>query len=403
MSNFKCPSCGIGNGADASNCVMCGCDLPLQSAAASQVPAFQGAVQTQPNYQGFHTQTASPPQTFQTPPNYQNHQTPHGGYGNNYANNFRNGNPRQAYQRQNLKSGLAVSSLVLACIAFVTTLFLIGILIAPIGLILGIVALVKVKRQPRVYGGKGMAIAGVVLNSLVVLALPMIAAIAIPNLLAARRAANEAGTISGIKTIAQAQETVLSTSTLCADLSQLASKGLIDSALASGTKFGYRYTVANLPSKGCEIYAVPTQPVGMSATGSRSFYYSTEDKIIRAAPKQGKMADKSDLPLGESEPYQQTAAGTDDTFFENQMPDGEKAGRNLKTLYGAAMTYQATAGAGKCGTLADLVKNNLISKDLGDGIDAGFRYNLTPTCEVSATPFNGGPTVKLDKFGNLQK
>ncbi|MCD9188591.1 MAG: DUF4190 domain-containing protein [Pyrinomonadaceae bacterium] len=400
MSNIKCPSCGIGNGADASNCVMCGCDLPLQDAAASQVPAFQGAVQAQPNYQGFQPQTAAPP-TFQTAP--QNYQTSHGNYGNNYANNFRNGNPRQAYQPQNLKSGLAIASLVLGCVAFMTTLFLIGILIAPVGLILGIVALVKVKKYPRLYGGKGMAIAGVVMNGLVLLALPMIAAIAIPNLLAARRAANEAGTISGIKTIAQAEENVLANSSICSDLPELVSKGLIDPSFANGTKFGYRYTIANLPSNGCEIYAIPTQSVGASATGSRSFYYSTEDKIIRAAPKQGKMADKNDLPLNENAPFERTDAGTNDTFFENQMPDNEKAARNLKTLHGAAMTYQATVGAGKCGTLVDLTRTGLISQDLGDGVDAGFRYNLTPTCEVSATPLNGGSTVKLDKFGNLQR
>lgn len=404
MSNIKCPSCGIGNRADAPNCLMCGCELPFESAAVSQTQAFQGAVSTQTNYQGFQPQTATPPPAFQTPPqNYQNYQNHNQNFGNNYANNFRNAGSRQNYQPQNQKSGLAIASLVLACIAFVTTLFAIGILIAPIGLILGIVALVKAKKQPRVYGGKGMAIAGVILNGLVVLALPLIVAIAIPNLLAARRAANEAGTIAGIKSIAQAEETVLANSSLCADLQQLVAKNLLDQSFASGTKFGYRYTIANLPSKGCEIYAVPTQPAGMTATGSRSFYYSTEDKIIRAAPKQGKMADKNDLPLGSDEPYQKTEAGTDDTFFENQMPDGEKGAKNLKTLYAAAVTYQATAGAGKCGTIADLAKNNLISKDLGDGVDAGFRYKLAETCEVSMTPFNGGPTISLDKFGNLQK
>lgn len=391
MSNIKCPSCGIGNGADASNCVMCGCDLPLQSAAASRVPAFHGAVQTQPNYQGFHPQAAMLPPTFQSPPpNYQNQQTTRNGYGNNYANNFRGGNPRQTFQPQNLKSGLAISSLVLACIAFVTMIFVIGILIAPIGLILGIVALVKVKKYPRLYGGKGMAIAGVILNGLVVLMLPLIAAIAIPNLLAARRAANESGTIAGIKTIAQAEEQVLASSSICSDLPELVSKGLIDQSFASGTKFGYRYTIANLPSEGCEIYAVPTQAVGASATGSRSFYYSTEDKIIRAAPKQGKLADKNDLPLNSAPLSQDTGS-----LFGNST-DTASATKKLRILHGAAMTYQATAGAGRCGTFADMQREKLISADVAKDVDFGYHFKITMDCKVSATPISGGPPINVN-------
>lgn len=399
MNNLKCPACGIGNRIDSTNCMMCGCELAVQIAAAS-MPEI---IQTAAAHQTFQQSVQAPRNTFSPQPKLQNSQRFQQNYGNNYKQDHRPPNYRQNYQPQNLKTGLAIASLVLGCLSFLTTLILIGVVLAPIGLILGIAAIVKAKRKPRLYGGQGMAIAGIVMNGLIVLILPIIMAIAIPNLLAARRAANEAGTIAGIKTIASAQEQILATSSICADLPQLVSKNLIDPSFSGGTKFGYRYTIANLPTKGCEIYAVPTQPVGVTASGSRSFYYSTEDKVIRAAPKQGKMADKNDLPLGTSDPSQKTEAGTDDSFFENQMGDPEKGARNLKTLYGAAMTYQATAGAGSCGTLADLAKNGLISQDLGDGVDAGFRYKLTESCEVSMTPFNGGPTIKLDKFGNLQR
>lgn len=393
MSNIKCPSCGIGNSADAPNCLMCGCELPLQTAVASQSQVFQSAAQTQPNYQGFQPQAAIVPPAYQIPPQQfqQTYQTPRNGHGNNYANNYRNGNPRQNFQPQNLKSGLAIASLVLACVAFVTMIFLIGILIAPIGLILGIVALVKANKQPRVYGGKGMAIAGVILNGLVVLILPLIAAVAIPNLLASRRAANEGATISSIKKIAAAQENVLATSTICADLTQLVSKGLLDQSFSSGTKFGYRFTIANLPSKGCEIYAVPTQPVGATATGSRSFYYSTEDKIIRAAPKQGKLADKNDLPLDTASLSQDT-----ENIFGNSSTDTASATKKLRILHGAAMTYQATEGAGRCGTLADLKRVNLISANVAKDVDFGYHYKITMDCKVSATPISGGPPINVN-------
>lgn len=411
MSNVKCPACGIGNRADALNCIMCGCELHSPNEIVSQVSAFQGAVQTQPTSRSYQTQTSFPPQNYQSKPqdnftpNQQNYRNGDS-FVNNYANSYRNGNQRQNYRPHNEKTGLAIASLVLACVSFMTTLFLIGILIAPIGLVLGIVALVKIKKQPRIYGGKGMAIAGVILNGLVVLIIPLIAAIAIPNLLAARRAANEAGTISGIKTIAKAEETVLATSTICVDLPELVKKGMLDQSFLSGTKFGYRYTIANLPSKGCEIYAVPVQPLGATATGSRSFYYSTEDKVIRAAPKQGKMADKNDLPINSGANYEERYAIENDTdggFFGGNSPDMEKVGRDLKIFHGAAMTYQATAGAGKCGSPAELGKNNLISQDLADGVDGGYRFDVTETCEISATPVNGGRTISLDKFGNIRQ
>jgi hypothetical protein len=41
-----------------------------------------------------------------------------------------------------------------------------GILTAPIGLVLGIVSLVQIKNDPKKYGGKGMAIGGIVTSSL---------------------------------------------------------------------------------------------------------------------------------------------------------------------------------------------------------------------------------------------
>ena len=80
--------------------------------------------------------------------------------------------------------------MVLGILGFLTAFLLIGLLFAPIGLILGIVALAKIKKKPHIYGGQGFAIAGIVTSSMIVLIFPIIAAIAIPNLLAARRMAN---------------------------------------------------------------------------------------------------------------------------------------------------------------------------------------------------------------------
>lgn len=172
---------------------------------------------------------------------------------------------------------------------------LVGFVFAFIGLILGIVALVKSSRKPMVYGGKGFAVAGVVLSGLTVLTLPVIAAIAIPNLLAARRSANESSAISAVRTLSAVETSymVTASSSKCADLKELGAAASIDSVLASGEKMGYRYQIVNSPFGGCEITATP-----MSASvGTRSFYFSTEEGIIRAGKKNGERADKNDLPI----------------------------------------------------------------------------------------------------------
>ena len=80
---------------------------------------------------------------------------------------------------------------------------------------------------------------------IVVAIIGIIAAIAIPNLLASRRAANEASAISSVRTINTAQATYSSTvgaGDYAADLDALQTSGLIDDKLgAAGTtaKSGY--------------------------------------------------------------------------------------------------------------------------------------------------------------------
>ena len=94
------------------------------------------------------------------------------------------------------KKGLAIFSLVLGILSFFT-FGLLGVG-AITGIILAVVAMGKVKREPWRYGGRGMAIAGLTMSiiSLVsVVPVAIIASIAVPNLLAARMAANEGSAI----------------------------------------------------------------------------------------------------------------------------------------------------------------------------------------------------------------
>src|SRR4051812_22723241 len=98
---------------------------------------------------------------------------------------------------------------------------------------------------------------------IVVVIIGIIAAIAIPNLLAARRSANEGSAISATRTLHGAQMTYASTygngnyagntSLDGTGLTALGTPGLIDSVLAGGTKSGYVW-------QGLRVASSSTQP-----------------------------------------------------------------------------------------------------------------------------------------------
>ena len=115
---------------------------------------------------------------------------------------------------------------------------------------------------------------------IVVVIIGIIAAIAIPNLLAARRSANEASAIATMRTLTGAQATYQSSvgANLYGSLAALNTAGLIDSTVGTTTgKSGYIFTVNPLaPGPTTPAYydasTVPVQfGTGVSGTGSRSF------------------------------------------------------------------------------------------------------------------------------------
>lgn len=77
------------------------------------------------------------------------------------------------------------------------------------GTVLGIIALTRANREPHLYGGRGLAIGGIITNVAALTIKPfvmgIIAAIAIPSLLRARGSANEAQAIGDIRTVISAE------------------------------------------------------------------------------------------------------------------------------------------------------------------------------------------------------
>lgn len=260
---------------------------------------------------------------FQREPSTYNSQNSDQRYGQNinsspsYDQNFSapqfNSQQPRDFSSPKLKSGLAITSMVFGCVGVLLCWGMFGLLSIP-GLIMGIAAVVKANKKPHEYGGKGFAIAGVVINGLLVLLVPFIAAIAIPNLLAARRSANEGSAIASIRTLMKAESDFMKSGVAkrCGDLNDLVGAKMIDNTLADGEKSGYKFAISKTAEGSCEMFATPLVSAGVSATGTRSFYASTSEWEIRAANKNGLPANKNDKPLETSSGSRRNSAADDD-------------------------------------------------------------------------------------------
>lgn len=127
---------------------------------------------------------------------------------------------------------------------------------------------------------------------IVVAIIGVIASIAVPSLLASKRAANEGSALSAMRTVHSAQTTYVNTagSGKYGSLADLGNEGLVDAVVASGTKSGYTIACpdANLtdgPPPTFFATAIPRDTGAATRTGSRSFAIA-DDGIVR-----GKVSD----------------------------------------------------------------------------------------------------------------
>jgi type IV pilus assembly protein PilA len=127
---------------------------------------------------------------------------------------------------------------------------------------------------------------------IVVAIIGIIASIAIPSLLASKRAANEGSALSAMRSIHSAQTTYLNTAGAgnYGTLADLGTENMIDAVLASGTKSGYTIAcpAGNLsvgPPPTFFATAIPASTSAVLRTGNRSFAIA-DDGIVR-----GKVSD----------------------------------------------------------------------------------------------------------------
>ena len=132
---------------------------------------------------------------------------------------------------------------------------------------------------------------------IVVAIILIIAAIAVPNLLRARRSANEASATASMRTIGTGQLMYRSTHGQYTDLAGLAADRVVPSDLGSGTKSGYKFASepGDNPARQFIATAVPEIPDGATATGTRTFF-TDETQVIRFAI--GSEANATSKPVG---------------------------------------------------------------------------------------------------------
>jgi prepilin-type N-terminal cleavage/methylation domain-containing protein len=135
---------------------------------------------------------------------------------------------------------------------------------------------------------------------IVVAIIGIIAAIAIPNLLASRRAANEGSALSSLRTISTCEATYQATTGLgdYGDMTALGTTTLTDRVLATGSKSGYTF-VANPTAPGvrpAQYYAIamPQVTSGVSQTGTRRFGI-TEDGVLHGDNTLTAYTDENDV------------------------------------------------------------------------------------------------------------
>jgi type IV pilus assembly protein PilA len=130
---------------------------------------------------------------------------------------------------------------------------------------------------------------------IVVAIILIIAAIAIPNLLRARIAANESSAVASIRTLNTAQISynsayptigfggslsVLSGTCNASTAPTSAGACLIDTQLASGTKSGYAFQMTGVSGTPASTYQAIGTPISANTTGVRSFC-SVADAVVR--------------------------------------------------------------------------------------------------------------------------
>jgi hypothetical protein len=184
-----------------------------------------------------------------------------------------------AQPERQTRKGLAIASLTLGVISIPTLgLLLVG---AVTGIVLGAIALSRIRKEPATYGGKGLAIAGIVASAFSLLLTAffgVLAAIAVPKLNQEIKTRREVAAANSLVTIYENQMRFKETNSRFATLEELAEAELLDQPYVSGKAIsGYVYSVSDVSA---ETFCAHADRASDSA-GTRDFIVC-EDGAVRS-------------------------------------------------------------------------------------------------------------------------
>ncbi|MEP7211570.1 MAG: hypothetical protein ABI791_00735 [Acidobacteriota bacterium] len=169
-------------------------------------------------------------------------------------------------------------------------------------------------------------------------------------------------------------------------LAQLRSAGLIDQALAEGSKYGYGFVVTPNGTS----YKTTATPIRYKKTGLRS-YYIDQRGVLFGNDKGGALATDADVYI--------------DTCSLFGIDQNERCTITaMRTLYGAEVTYAATVGNGSYCLIPDLYLSGLIDMFLGSMSKHGYSYGIefttgpSATFKINAKPLQYGVTGRTSFF-----
>ena len=134
---------------------------------------------------------------------------------------------------------------------------------------------------------------------IVIAIIAIIAAIAIPNLLEARKHGNETSAVGSLRTINASQAVYLerTSAQTYGSLAQLQSAGYVDSVLGGGAKQGFNFTVDAVSGSATYEYTGTGTPAVAGQTGDRSFF-SNQSGVIRFSTVAGTQASSASTAIG---------------------------------------------------------------------------------------------------------
>ena len=309
-------------------------------------------------------------------------------------------------------SGLAIASMVLGILSIPLACFLIGIPLALVGLILGIIGLMKINGQPQQFGGKGVAIAGIVTSIIGLVAIvPLMIAILLPSLGKAREMANRSVCAANLRGIAQSMSVYAAGNNSAYPVVPFAPYGPSNAGTSTASVSGSAddalnsmYAAAS-PVKGAPL-AGPWVLVMQGAVTPKQFLCKSDPNANTPAIVQSGTAWNTDFQsenqLSYSFAYPYNSAGKVGGWWRDYTDSTLPIAADMAPLNGTGKPSHDVNIAGSDGSSWNSANHQGEGENVGYG-DGHAAFTRVPTCgQSNDNIFTLGTTGKPTETGGTQ-